>query len=212
MGTDCAPLLVNLYLFYYEYNYMKNLMKLDYGKALKFNFTARYIDDLLSLNNTLFINEIPNIYPQELVLNRTTESDVHVAYLDINISIKHNYFTTNVFDKRDNFNFKIVNFPFLNSNIPNNPAYGVYMSQLVRIGRICCDYSSFVQRHYMITSKLVNQGFWYCQLCRIFKRFYKRYPLLVRKFGASFKNHTIDGICLPATTALGERITYRTNK
>ena len=53
MGTDCAPLLVNLYLFYYEYNYMKNLMKLDYGKALKFNFTVRYIDNLLTLNNTL---------------------------------------------------------------------------------------------------------------------------------------------------------------
>ena len=78
MGTDCAPLLANLYLFYYEYNYMKNLMKLDYGKALKCNFTARYIDDLLSLNNTLFINEIPSIYPLELVLNRTSESDVHI--------------------------------------------------------------------------------------------------------------------------------------
>ena len=84
-----------------------------------------------------------------------------------------------MYDKRDNFKFKIVNFPFLNSNIPTNPAYGVYMSQLVGIGRMCSDYSSFVQRHYMITSKLVNQGFWYCQLCRIFKRFYKRYPLLV---------------------------------
>ena len=70
---------------------MKNLMKLDYGKALKFNFTARYIDDLLSLNNTLFMNEIPNIHPQELVLNRTSESDVHVSYLDSNISIKHNF-------------------------------------------------------------------------------------------------------------------------
>ena len=45
----------------------------------------------------------------------------------------------------------------------------------------------------MITSKLVNQGFWYCQLCRIFKRFYKRYQLLLRKFGASCKNHIIDG-------------------
>ena len=45
MGTDCALLLANLYLFYYEYiyNYMKNLMKLDYGKALRFNCTVRYI-------------------------------------------------------------------------------------------------------------------------------------------------------------------------
>ena len=83
MGTDCAPLLANLYLFYYEYNYMKNFMKFDYG----INFTVRYIDDLLTLNNTLFVNEISNIYPQELVIYRTSESDVHVSYLDINISI-----------------------------------------------------------------------------------------------------------------------------
>ena len=103
-------------------------------------------------------------------------------------------------DKRDNINFKIVNFPFLNSNISTNPAYGVYMSQLVRIGRIYCDYSSFVQRHYMITSKLVNQGFWYCQLCRIFKRFCERYLLLVGKFGASCKNHIVDGIRMSTAT------------
>ena len=70
---------------------MKNLMKLDYGRALRFNFTVRYIDDLLTLNNTLFVNEISNIYPQELVLNRTSESDVHVSYLYINISISHEY-------------------------------------------------------------------------------------------------------------------------
>ena len=63
-------------------------MKLDYGKALKFNFTARYIDDLLSLNNTLFMNEIPNIYPQELVLNRTSESDVHVSFFKLMCMIK----------------------------------------------------------------------------------------------------------------------------
>ena len=69
MGNDCASLLANLYLFYYEYNYMENLMKLDYGKALRFNCTVRYIDDLLTLNNILFVNEISNIYPQELVFS-----------------------------------------------------------------------------------------------------------------------------------------------
>ena len=148
-------------------------MKLDYGKALRFNFTVTYIDDLLTLNNTLFVNEIPNTYPQELVLNRTSESDVHVSYLDINISINH-FFFTNVYDKRDTFSFMIVNFPFLNSNIPANPACGVYMSQLVRISKIYCDYLSFVQRHYIITSKQVNQCFLYYKLCKTFKRFYRR--------------------------------------
>ena len=72
-------------------------MKLDYSKALRFKFTVRYIDDLLTLNNTLFVNEISNIYPQELVLNRTSESDVHVSYLDIIIFISQNFFKTNMY-------------------------------------------------------------------------------------------------------------------
>ena len=72
-------------------------MKLDYSKALRFKFTVRYIDDLLTLNNTLFVNEISNIYPQELVLNRTSESDVHVSYLDIIIFISQKFFLTNVY-------------------------------------------------------------------------------------------------------------------
>ena len=51
MGTDCAPLLANLYLFYYEYLYMKNLIKSNFGVAKRFSHTLRYIDDLLTLNN-----------------------------------------------------------------------------------------------------------------------------------------------------------------
>ena len=51
--------------------------------------------------------------------------------------------TTAVFDKRDGFSFHIVNFPHMDSNIPSKPAYGVYISQLVRIGRICDSYESF---------------------------------------------------------------------
>ena len=48
-----------------------------------------------------------------------------------------------VFDKRDGFSFHIVNFPHMDSNIPSKPAYGVYISQLGRIGRICDSYKSF---------------------------------------------------------------------
>ena len=88
-----------------------------------------------------------------------------VSYLDISITISNNKFWTSVFDKRDSFNFRIVNFPFLNSNIPTAPAYGVYISQLVRIGRICDEYSKFAGRNYAITSRLVKQGFRYNKLC-----------------------------------------------
>ena len=113
MGTDCAPLLANLFLFYYEYKYMKNLVKDNLQAAMKFNGTMRYIDDLLTLNNSGFASKIPDIYPPELDLKKTTESPTTVSYLDILITINNGQYVTAVYDKRDSFNFSIVNFQYL---------------------------------------------------------------------------------------------------
>ena len=118
MGTNCAPVIA---LFYYEYNFMKGHIKTNINLAKRFSTTVRYIDDLLTMNNTRFQEEIPNIYP---VLKRTTESLCELSYLDICIRIIDHKFTTKVFDKRDSFGFNIVNFPFLCGNIPVQPAYG----------------------------------------------------------------------------------------
>ena len=73
MGTDCAPQLANLFLFHYEYSYMKILMKKNLCVAKKFNDTIRYIDALLTVNNynSNFEEEICTIYPPELTLKRT---------------------------------------------------------------------------------------------------------------------------------------------
>ena len=68
MGRDCAPQLANLFLFHYEYSYMKRLMASNLYMAKKFSDTVRYIDDLLTLNNLKFEEEIVNIYPPELTL------------------------------------------------------------------------------------------------------------------------------------------------
>ena len=62
MGTDCAPLLANLFLFFYEYSYMRDLIKTDLVLAKKFNNSMRYIDDLLTLNNATFHSVIADIY------------------------------------------------------------------------------------------------------------------------------------------------------
>ena len=90
--------------------------------------TVRYIDDLLTLNNVE--NEIPNIYPSQLELKRTTEGPSELSYLDITIRVDCNRFVTTLYDKRDVFQLYIVNFPYLDSNIPTDPAYGTYISQL----------------------------------------------------------------------------------
>ena len=103
MGTDCAPQLANLFLFHYEYLYMKNLMHDNLCMAKRFSDRVRYIDDLLTLNNSNFEEEIPNIYPPELTLKRTSESDTKLSYLhvDISISICSSKYVTEVYDKRD---------------------------------------------------------------------------------------------------------------
>ena len=70
MGTNCAPLLANVFLFYYEYKYMRNLIRVNLMLAKKFNNTMRYIDDLLTLKNISFDSAIDDIHPSELQLKR----------------------------------------------------------------------------------------------------------------------------------------------
>ena len=84
-----------------------------------------------------------------------------------------------MYDKRDSFNFKIVNFPFMSSNIPSGPAYGIYISQLVRIGRICSTYEEYVKRNRLITTRLIRQGFLYVKLVKSFKKFCVKYTNLM---------------------------------
>ena len=100
MGTDCAPFLANLFLFYYQYEYIKNLFKDNLQAAMKFNGTMTYIDDLLSLNNSSFASKISDIYPTELDLKKTTESPTTVSYLDILITINNGKHVTAVYDER----------------------------------------------------------------------------------------------------------------
>ena len=75
-------------------------------------------------------------------------------YLDIRITVSNGLFSTTVYDKRESSNFHIVNYPFMSSNIPCGLSYGIYVSQLVRIGRICNNYDEFVGHNRLITTKL----------------------------------------------------------
>ena len=127
VGTDCAPLIADLFL---EFGFMKKLIRTDISVARKFNKTFRYIDDLLTLNNPRFLNSRRQIYPHELELKKTTESPTCCSYLDLDITISGLKFTTDLYDKTEVFNFRIVTFPHMDSNIPSKPAYGVFISQL----------------------------------------------------------------------------------
>ena len=133
MGTNCAPLLADISLYSYEADFIQSL--LSTGKktlASQFNFTYRYIDDVLSVNNPDFDNYLRQMYPAELEIKNTTRSNTSASYLDFTpVDQKGGQLRTSLYDKRDDFNFHITNFPFLSSNIPSSPAYGVFISHTV---------------------------------------------------------------------------------
>ena len=88
----------------------------------------------------------------------TTESNTSASYLDLLLSIESDgQLRTSLYDKRDDFNFHITNFPFLSSNIPSSPAYGVFISQLIRYSR-ACSYECFILRAAQLSSKLLGQA------------------------------------------------------
>ena len=78
-----------------------------------FNSTSRYLDDLLNTDNPYFEQMVVQIYPTELQLNKTNSSDTEAPFLDLNWSITNGIVSSKIYDKRDDFNFEIVNFPFL---------------------------------------------------------------------------------------------------
>ena len=123
MGTNCAPLLADLFLCSYEAEFIEGLIRTgNKNLAKSFNFTFRYIDDVMSLNNKKFDDHVDRIYPPELEIKDTTDSSTSAAYLDLYLQHdKHGHLTIKLYDKRDDFDFPIVNFPFLDSNITASP-------------------------------------------------------------------------------------------
>jgi hypothetical protein len=96
----------------------------------------------------------------ELEIKDTTDTDRSASYLDLHLEIdSEGRLGTKLYDKRDDFNFPIVNFPFICSNIPAAPAYGVYISLLIQYSRVCGSYQDFFDIGLLLTRKLLNQGY-----------------------------------------------------
>ena len=122
----------------------------------KFNKCFRYIDDLLCIDNDELMEEVmTEIYPPELAL--TSDNAVLKAnYLDLGLEIKNGRIHHKLFDKREAFGFRIVNFPDLSGNIPEKQSYGVFTSQLIRYGRCCEMVVEFVDRTKILVDRLTK--------------------------------------------------------
>lgn len=170
MGANYSPLIADLFLFYCEYQFMALISK--QGCNFKFNYITRYIDDVAAINCSTFHAYLKDIYPPELEITCTSTSDNNIQYLDLSlILLQDHQINFTVFDKRDNFDFAIINFPFSSSNIPMQILYAVYISQLYRFARCCSSLNFFKERHKLLVSKLLNQGYNKSKLQSTFNKF-----------------------------------------
>ena len=162
---------------------MKSLTKEKrYDMIDAFNSTSRYLDDLLNIDNIHFEHMVHRIYPAELQLNKANASDTEAAFLDLNLSIHNDIVSTKIYDKRDDFNFDIVNFPFLDGDVPQRPSYGVYTSQLIRFARASSHATDFNNRNKFLTAKLLRQGYRYHKLRKAFSfELIDRYHVSLKK-------------------------------
>ena len=168
-GTNCAPLIAD--------------NQADIIQAL--NSTSRYLDDLLNIDNPYFEGMVNQIYPPELNLNKANTSDTEAPFLDLHLSISNG------------FDFDIVNFPFLDGDVPSRPSYGVYISQLLTFARVCSHVEDFNARNKCLMAKLHKQGYRYHKLRKAFSKFYRRIYELISKFNVGLKSLLHQGLSEP---------------
>ena len=152
VGTNFPLPLLTSFPILTKVDFLDNMIRSGHKKlARSFNLCSRYINDLIVFNNKKFWEYVKDIYPCQLNVGRTNQSDNLASYLNLTFIIeKDGKLSTKLYDKRDDFDFHIVNFPFLSSSIPSGPSYGVYISQFIIYARRCSYYDDSRHRHKML--------------------------------------------------------------
>ena len=183
-----------IYLFFkylvYFYTATKAISWILLNMTIKLRLSRlliRLLDDLLNIDNPYFEGMVKQIYPPELHLNKANNTDTEAPFLDLHLSIANGFVSSKIYDKRDDFDFDIVNFPFLDGDVPRRASYGVYISQLLRFARVCNHIADFNARNKCLTAKLLQQDYRYYELRKTFSKFYRRHYELISIFNVGLK-------------------------
>ena len=196
MGSNCSPLLADLFLSMLEYQFMQKLMKKDFSLAKKLSFNARYIDDIACINIKDFTEIAKQIYPKDIPLEGNNTDYNRDVFLDLDIQVSNDRFITKVYHKIDDFNFDVVNYPFPDSNISERIGYNTFLSQVLRFGRICTKFTDFAFRVKFIYNKLKSRGYQEVSLIKYFYKFCSKYPEIMLKYQYhDFKNFKLACFC-----------------
>ena len=191
MGTNSAPLLADLFIHTFEYDFMLTTMKQDLTKAVQFSNTFRYMDDLLSINNEHFGHYINASYPSELELKDTTLTSNEVHYLDTRIKTGNSnkpFHLSQSTTRGMPSHFELLIFLILTATSPpTRQTYGVYISQLARYAWICTSKLDFIHRIRRLLTRLLHQGFKSTLLRKSLAKFSKRHDVIIEKYGITLR-------------------------
>ena len=143
--------------------------------------------DLCLLVPFYFEGMVKQIYSPELQLNKANNTDTEAPFLDLHLSIANGFVSSKIYDKRDDFDFDVVNFPFLVGDVPRRASFGVYNLQLIRFDRVCNHVADFNARNKCLTAKHLQQGYRYHKLLKTFSKFYSKHFELISKFNVGLK-------------------------
>ena len=150
----------------------------------------------MNIDNNFFDSVVNRIYPLELQLNKANVSDTEVSFLDLHI-YRMVLSRLKLMKKRDDFDFYIVNFPFLDGGGRCSISCGVYISQLIRFARVSSHVDDFNTRNQVLTSKLLRQGYRYLKIRKAFSKFYRRHFDIVSKYDVGLKTLLLQGLSEP---------------
>ena len=170
MGTICAPLVADFYLFCYERYFMISLSDDNQSDIIEaFNSTSNLLDGLLNIDNPYFEGMVNQIYPPELQLNKANTTDTKAPFSDFHLSISDGFVSFKIYDQRDDFGFDIiVKFSFFGWRCTTSSLlWSVYFSS-IRFDRVCSHVEDFNARNRCFTAKLLKQGFLYDKLTKAF--------------------------------------------
>ena len=186
MGTNCAPLIADLFLYSYERDFMDSLNH-DYqvDVIVAFNSTPRYL--ILNTDNPYFEGMVNHIYPPELQLNKANISDSRAPFLDLHFSIANGFVSSKLYDKLDDFDFDIdiVNFRFWTVT---------FLVMLLMVYTFRNHVKDFNARNKCLTAKLLQQGYRYHKLRKTFSKFYCRHYELISKYNVGLKTLLGEGL------------------
>ena len=168
-GSDPAPFFSNLFLFYFEDKWVRNVQRSDLSRAYKFTTIFWFIDDLLTMNDGgEFAHSLEEIYPPE------NEGTSNATFLDLNIETDGVKFATSLYDKRNAFPFSIVRMPFLCSNIHSRMFYFSFSTEILRAAGVSATCESFFSSAEALVRRVLRQGGKYLYLEKVLGKIYGR--------------------------------------